>query len=158
MEPATRMNPLFDSNPRIDIAFLFGKFPDLALLERQGLSLDAIGNELIRRKLHKRSRQQRGLHAAGPEEPPEQLEWTRTKRALHEVICTGNPEFEAIRQRLRNHAGALTPHLLATLSLWLAGFLGMSLATVTPLVATVLFGIARDGIDGWFQPGEPLQA
>jgi hypothetical protein len=152
------MNPLFDSNPRIDIAFLFGKFPDLALLERQGLSLDAIGNELIRRKLHKRSRQQRGLHAAGPEEPPEQLEWTRTKRALHEVICTGNPEFEAIRQRLRNHAGALTPHLLATLSLWLAGFLGMSLATVTPLVATVLFGIARDGIDGWFQPGEPLQA
>lgn len=152
------MNPLFESTPRIDIAFLFGKFPDLALLERQGLSLDDIGNELIRRKLHKRARQQRGLHAAGPQEPPEQLEWTRTKRALHQVLCTANPEFEAIRQRLRNHAGALTPHLLATLSLWLAGFFGMSLATVTPLVATVLFGIARDGIDGWFHPAEPLNA
>jgi len=103
-------------------------------------------------------RQQRGLHAAGPQEPPEQLEWTRTKRALHQVLCTANPEFEAIRQRLRNQAGALTPHLLATLSLWLAGFFGMSLATVTPLVATVLFGIARDGIDGWFHPAEPLSA
>lgn len=150
------MNPTFGADPRIDVAYLFGKFPDLALLERQGLGLDAIGNELVRRKLHKHSRKHKTARAAGTE--ADQHEWLRTKEALREVFCTENPDFHEIRKRLREHSGALTPHLLASLSLWLAGHLGMSLTTVTPLVATVLFGIARHGVEGWCDLEESLGA
>lgn len=148
------MNPSFGADPRIDVGYLFGKFPDLALLERQGLGLDAIGNELVRRKLYKHSRNQR--IARSETGGPDQREWLRTKQALREVFCTDHPDFDDIRRRLRQHSGALTPHLLATLSLWLAGFLGMPLTTVTPLVATVLFGIARHGVEGWCGAEEPL--
>lgn len=148
------MNPPLGADPRIDVAYLFGKFPDLALLERQGMGLDAIGNELVRRKLHKHSRKHKSARAAGSE--TDLQEWVRTKEALREVFCTDNPGFNEIRKRLREHSGALTPHLLSTLSLWLAGFLGMSLTTATPLVATVLFGIARHGVEGWCDLQEPL--
>jgi hypothetical protein len=150
------MNPSFGADPRIDVAYLFGKFPDLALLERQGLGLDAIGNELVRRKLHKHSRRHKIARLEANE--PDQREWLRTKQALRELFCTDNPDFDEIRRRLNQHSGALPPHLLATLSLWLAGFLGMPLTTVTPLVATVLFGIARHGVEGWCGYEEALGA
>lgn len=148
------MSPPFGADSKIDVAYLFGKFPDLSLLERQGLGLDAIGNELVRRKLHKHSSKHKVARAAEPE--TNQREWLRTKEALREVFCSDNPDYNEIRKRLREHSGALTPHLLATLSLWLAGHLGMSLTTVTPLVATVLFGIARHGVEGWCDLEETL--
>lgn len=150
------MNPPFGADSKIDVAYLFGKFPDLALLERQGMGLDAIGNELVRRKLHKHSRKHKATRTDG--DGTDQREWLRTKEALREVLCSENPDFAEIRKRLREHSGALTPHLLATLSLWLAGHLGMSLTTVTPLVATVLFGIARHGVEGWCGLEESLGA
>lgn len=148
------MNHTLGTNPQIDVRYLFGKFPDLALLERQGFGLDAIGNELVRRKLYKHSRNQKITRFEGSE--PDQREWLQTKSALFEVFCTDHPDFEGIRRRLRRHSGAITPHLLGTVSLWLAGFLGLSLTTVTPLVATVLFGIARHGVEGWCGAEETL--
>lgn len=156
--PKNPMKPLFESDPRIDVSFLFGKFPDLALLERQGFHLDAIGNELVRRRQGKQARQKREPEVSDPKSSTELLDWSRIKAALHQIICTSSQDFEEIRGRLRNHAGATTPHLLATLSLWLAGFLGMSIATASPLVATVLLGIARGGVDGWYQIEEPVEA
>ncbi|MDB6080675.1 MAG: hypothetical protein JWO82_4422, partial [Akkermansiaceae bacterium] len=49
---------------------------------------------------------------------------------------------EDIRKRLVGAGDSSTLYVLSTLSLWLAGAMGMSVSVTTPVVATLLYAIA----------------
>lgn len=140
----------------IDPAFLQRKFPEIARLARQGEPWDQIGVAMLRGVQRSGSRQRgatigagsgtgfRSSLAAGPES-----EWAAAKSALHQLFCSDSEDLREIRQRLGDSAASATPLLLATLSLWLAGHSGKSVTRTTPLVATVLLGMALDEENIW---------
>ncbi|MEK7951337.1 hypothetical protein [Luteolibacter soli] len=124
-------------NLSIDKAFLLRKFPELARLLRQGYDPDEVGQAWLNRARQAASRQQSQRRHIGVEE-----DWEQAKEVLHQVLHTTNPDFNVIRGLLFARPGITTPVLVSTLSLWLAGHLGLSLTMVTPLVAVILYEIA----------------
>ena len=121
----------------IDEAYLLRKFPDLALLLRRGYPPDEVGQAWLNRARRAAPRQQSQRRQTGAEEDLEQA-----KAVLHQVLHTDNPDFQVIRGILFARPDVKTPVLVSTLSLWLAGHLGLSLGMVTPLVAVMLYEIS----------------
>jgi len=130
----------------IDRAYLLRKFPDLALLIRRGYHPDEVGQAWLNRARQTASRQQSQRRHIAAEE-----DWAQAKEVLHQVLHTDNPDFQDIRRLLFARPEVKTPVLMSTLSLWLAGHLGLSLTMVTPLVGVMLYEIAIAG-------GTPLEA
>ncbi len=140
----------------IDPAFLQKKFPEIAKMARQGEPWDQIGVAMLRGVQRAGSRQSGGLIgggsgsrfrsslATGPES-----EWAAAKAALRRLFCSDSEDLREIRQRLGDSSASTTPLLIVTLSLWLAGHLGKSVTRTTPLVATVLLGMALDEENIW---------
>jgi len=120
----------------IDEAYLLRRYPELARLIRQGYDPDEVGRAWLSRARQNTSRQQFQRKASADEE------WEQAKDVIHQVLHTDNPEFQVIRGLLFARPGISTPVLVSTLSLWMAGHLGMSLSIVTPLVAVILYEIA----------------
>lgn len=151
------MKSSLQNGNRIDVAFLRQKFPELARLEKRGFGWNDIGNTLA--LLTRRSGTRQQAHAAKSwTKSGTGDDWSAARNALQELLCTGSPELAEIRNRLKDSPPGTTPLLLSTLSLWLAGHLGKSVTLTTPLVATVLLGIARDGMDGWCTAVETASA
>jgi len=130
----------------IEVDYLLRKFPDLALLLRRGYDPDDVGQAWLNRARRAAPRQQSQRRHIGAEE-----DWEQAKSVLHQVLHTENPDFQVIRGLLFARPGIQTPVLVSTLSLWLAGHLGLSLTMVTPLVAVMLYEIATG-------EGSPLEA
>lgn len=135
--PKTTMASLHSRHLSIDEAYLFRKFPDLANLLRQGYHPDEVGVAWLNRAQRARSRQQSQRRHFGAAE-----DWAQAKEILHRVLHTDDPEFAVIRGRLFTRSSIRTPEIVSSLSLWLAGHLGLSLGTVTPLVAVMLYEVA----------------
>lgn len=121
----------------IDTSYLLRKFPDLARLLHQGHHPDEVGEAWLTRARRAASRQQSQSRHYGGEE-----DWPQAKAVLHQVLLTDDPDFHVIRDLLFSRPDIQTPALVSTLSLWLAGHLGLSLTMVTPLVAVMLYDIA----------------
>lgn len=122
----------------IDEAYLLRRYPELARLIRQGYDPDEVGQAWLNRAAQNASRQQFQRKASAEEE------WDQAKDVIHQVLHTDNPEFHVVRGLLFARPGITTPVLVSTLSLWLAGHLGLSLSIVTPLVAVILYEIAAE--------------
>ena len=121
----------------IDEGFLLRKFPDLALLLRRGYHPDEVGQAWLNRARRNAPRQQSQRRHIGVEE-----DWEQAKAVIHQVLLTENPEYHVIRGLLFARPEINTPVLMSTLSLWLAGHIGLSLTVVTPLVGVILYEIA----------------
>jgi hypothetical protein len=130
----------------IDPFFLQKKFPDIAKLANQGAPWDQIGIAVLQGVHRSGSRQQTASRS--PAITPG-ADWSTAKAALRRLFCSESEDLRDIRKRLSNSAISTTPHLLATISLWLAGHLGKPVTITTPLVATVLLGMVLDGEDVW---------
>ena len=129
----------------IDEGYLLRKFPDRAQLLRGGYHPDEVGQAWLNRARRAAPRQQSQRRHIGVEE-----DWEQAKQVLHQVLHTENPDFHVIRGLLFARPEVKTPVLMSTLSLWLAGHLGLSLTMVTPLVAVMLYEIGT-------AEGDPLE-
>jgi hypothetical protein len=77
----------------------------------------------------------------------EDLTWNRAKALAHAVIISNRPDYSAIRKQLGDWRNRSTAALLSTLSLWMAGTLGVSITAMRPMLATMLYGVAAAGGD-----------
>ena len=84
----------------------------------------------------------------------EAARWRMAKSLVYAVLASRDPQHDAIRQRLGNLQEPSTPRLLSTLSLWLAGKMGISVSATVPLVAVMLYAAAEAG-GTWDVLGEP---
>jgi hypothetical protein len=75
----------------------------------------------------------------------EPAHWLRGKHLVHAVLLSRDPYFSSIRKRLGSFKNLSTPELLFTLSLWLAGQLKLSVSATQPMVAVMLYAVARAG-------------
>ena len=77
---------------------------------------------------------------------PEPSKWSRAKNLIHGVFTRADPHHSAIRKRL-GLSNPSTSLLLQTLSLWLAGELGLSVTGTRPMVAVILYAVATSPTD-----------
>lgn len=73
-------------------------------------------------------------------------DWARGKELVHHLFASKGPDSDALRCRMRLQ-NASTPFLLHTLSLWLAGALGISVSFTLPMVAVMLYAVAKSPVD-----------
>jgi hypothetical protein len=129
---------------QIDIRYLTQQLPSLVSVERKRRTWDEHGAKVTLEALSgKRPLSQAGRGLSGKED----LTWNRAKALAHAVIISNKPEYSAIRKQLGDWRNRSTAALLSTLSLWMAGTLGVSITAMRPMLATMLYGVAATGGD-----------
>lgn len=124
--------------------YLKQQLPSLVSVERKRRTWDEHGVKVTLEALSgKRPLSQGGRGHSGKED----LTWNRAKALAHAVIISNRPEYSAIRKQLGDWRNRSTAALLSTLSLWMAGTLGVSITAMRPMLATILYGVAATGGD-----------
>ncbi len=130
----------------IDTRFLLRQVSSLNKVREHEQTWDEFGDGLARLKQWPPS----PVHLMDrlPEDPAASATWNMAKELVHGVITSEDPKNVAIRRRLGDLSQPSTPRLLTTLSLWLAGVLGLSVSKTSPMVATMLYAVAKSP-DDW---------
>lgn len=131
------------SGKRIDIPTLVRKVPLLALIQKRQSTWNEIGENLLSNAPKPRSqRRETGFSLEKSPTATAQSAWAGVKSEMFRLLATDAAEYEDIRKRLVGAGDSSTLYVLSTLSLWLAGAMGMSVSVTTPVVATLLYAIA----------------
>ncbi len=126
------------------MAYLIRQLPSLIDVERKRRSWDEHGEKVTRDFLSGRRplcRVDRSLSGR------EVFIWSRAKALAYSVIVSNRPEHSVIRKQLGDWRNRPTAALLSTLSLWMAGALGVSVTVAGPMLVTMLYGVAEAGED-----------
>lgn len=150
-----KSNPMTSSElpsaatPRIyvDTAFLLRQVSALVQVKRRRRTWNEFGEKVIEDYLSSSPKVRRPMTGAESAAGPEAIYWGMAKELVHSVVASQDPTYGGIRKRLGNLPTQSTPRLLSTLSLWLAGVLGISTSVTGPLVAAMLLGVAEAGGD-----------
>ena len=138
----------------IDTDFLLRQVAGLVQVKRKRRTWGEFGDKVVREYHGQASRVQPGRNGIEAEVVTESSEWGLAKELVHAVMANRDPRHDAIRKRLGNLQEPSTPRLLSTLSLWLAGVLGISTSATGPMVAAMLYAVGvADG--DWEVLGNP---
>ena len=132
---------------RIDVSFLVRQVAGLARVKMRRRTWNEFGEKVLKEYLSSSNLARIGWNPRNREVTPESTYWKMTRTLVHEVVATADPKHDMIRKRLGNLRDPSTRVLLSTLSLWLAGALGITTSVTGPLVAAMLFGVADAGGD-----------
>lgn len=130
-----------------DTAFLLRQVSGLALVKRRRRTWNEFGQMVIDDLQSSSPKGRKPRAGEDSTDASEATFWGMAKELIHSVVATQDPTYDGIRKRLGNLQEPSTPLLLSTLSLWLAGVLGISVSVTLPLVATMLYGVAETGGD-----------
>ncbi len=131
----------------IDMAFLLRQVTSLADVKRKRRTWNEFGEKAFQ-DLDRASPGSRRLKSRiEPDRASAASYWGMVKELVHAVVGSRDPAYDGIRRRLGDLREPSTPLLLSTLSLWLAGVLGISVSVTGPLVAVMLYGVAEAGGD-----------
>lgn len=111
--------------------FLLRLMPDLEAVRRRTRGWDDFGEKITTQKERYR----------GKTSTDESL-WIRAKRVVHTAMTNSDAIHAAIRTRV-HLSPKVSAFVLAELSLWLAGELGVSISVTKRLVAAMLIGVAE---------------
>lgn len=132
------LSPPRSPSIHIDHKFLLRKVAALVQVKRCRRTWNEMGETVLRDYISSaptpRVEAQVSLEAA---------HWRMAKSLVYAVLASHEPQHDAIRQRLGNLQEPSTPQLLSTLSLWLAGKMGISVSVTVPLVAVMLYAAAE---------------
>lgn len=147
----TLFTPVMSLSSAIDPSELLKVVPELALIEQRGYPWDAFGAALDKKL--------QGIGLSGDAGRTESSMlglqilpkdyWSSVKAETFELFCTRSKKYADIRQQLKSKAQATTVVLLGTFSVSLAKHLGTVTAIIMPLVATVLYAIAKLGVNAF---------
>lgn len=135
----------------IDTECLLRQISSLNQVRNQHFTWDEFGEKLARdfgvspEKFRVMSDDQVSCEA--PASSSEPSKWSRAKGLVHRVFTREDPSQLAIRKRLVL-SNPSTSLLLQHLSLWLAGELGLSVTATRPMVAVILYAVAKSPT-GW---------
>ncbi len=112
--------------------FLLRLMPELDAVRRKTRGWDELGEKIATQM--ERERRSKA-------EPDESL-WRRAKRVVHMAMTGSDAKNAAIRTRVSG-SPVISAGMLADLSLWLAGELGVTISVTKRLVTTMLVGVAE---------------
>lgn len=75
--------------------------------------------------------------------------WVEVKKEIYLLICTKNRKYSAIRAHFKKKSDASTTAIVGMLSATVATQLGAAAGIVTPLVALLLYGLLKVGVNSW---------
>lgn len=119
----------------------------LVQVKRRRRTWNEFGEKVIEDYLNSSPKVRRPITRGESADGAEATYWSMAKELVHSVVASQDPTYGGIRKRLGDLQNPSTPLLLSTLSLWLAGVLGISTSVTGPLVAAMLFGVAEAGGD-----------
>lgn len=122
-----------NTGEHLDAKFLLRQVPALARVKQGYRTWDEFGEKIARDF-------QGGSESTDPSAPSL---WSRAKELVHAVMAGSEPRFDPIRKRIGKLQKTATPALLSTLSLWLAGELGVSLSATQPMTAAALYAVSQ---------------
>lgn len=132
---------------RIDTVFLLRRVPRLSQVRRKRRTWNEFGEKVFY-DFEKSSPVRRQLASwVGLAAASDTTCWSMAKDLIHAVVARQDPRHDGIRKRLGNLHEPSTARLWTTLTLWLAGELGISTSVTGPLVAVMLYGVAEAGGD-----------
>jgi hypothetical protein len=118
-----------------DVIVLLRHVSILSKISARRYTWDELGESLMAQRVKARS-------AVGGGPDSQLTPWQAVKRDVFRVLATDDPEFAEIRRRIAGSGDPSTIAVLSTLSLWLAGRRGISTSLTTPIIGTLLYGIA----------------
>jgi len=133
---------------QIDMAYLLKKVRGLADVKARRRTWNEVGQRLELEVMPV----QRAYHLVPP--PVARGKWgapslwQEAKELVFAVMASGEPEFEAIRGRIRRGSSPTTQLLLSTLDVWLAGRLGVSVTITSQMAAVMLYAVSESPA-GW---------
>lgn len=81
--------------------------------------------------------------------------WSRLKEELHTLVCTDDPKYSDVRQKLVKAGKQPQILLVTTITAAVAPFLGIAAGALVTLCAALLYALARMGVSA-FCAGHPL--
>lgn len=75
--------------------------------------------------------------------------WAEVKKEIYLLICAKDRKYSAIRTHFKKKSNASTTAIVGMLSATVATQLGVAAGIVTPLVALLLYGLLRVGVNSW---------
>ena len=125
----------------IDADFLLQKVHSLRQVQQGHLTWNEFGEKIARSV----PGNYRRYHDHDPERAPAPgpTVWLSAKELVHAAMISQDLKYEQVRKRLIYFERPSTPSLFTTLSLWLAGKLGISVTTTQPMVAAMLYGVGQ---------------
>lgn len=141
----TALYPTATTHPQVLIVadYLLQKFPALQKMRIRNLTWNDLGEKIdssaqtINRPLNAMRK------APTNAEYPEPSYWVRARMLVHTVFTSQDFKYEKIRKRLIYSETPSTPAILTTLSLWLAGELGISVSVTKSMVAVMLYAVSQ---------------
>jgi hypothetical protein len=132
------------SGNRIDTSLLVRKVPLLSMIQKHQFTWNQVGENLLENAPKPRNhRRENGFSVEKSATATAQSSWAGVKSEMFRLLATDAPEYGDIRKRLVGAGDSSTLYVLSTLSLWLAGAMGISVSVTTPVVATMLYAIAQ---------------
>jgi hypothetical protein len=125
----------------LDSMFLMRQLPALSEVKHKRVGWNDLGARITREYQPKPPRNR--PKASHPDETgsPAGECWRRAKNLLHNIMATSDPENAPVRKRLGDFKNPSTAALFSTLSLYLAGKLGLSLTITQPMLAVMLYAV-----------------
>jgi len=127
---------------RINIGELVEVVPCLDLLECDNYSWQSMG-EALNVHLHGGGTASSDLPRRGPDH------WWLVRSELFALICTRAPGQSELRQKLQDNPHLSTSELLSLVSKVIAKRAEVDVGIITPLVATGLYAIRKQGSEAW---------
>jgi hypothetical protein len=141
--PALHTASVYPAKVQIDTEFLLQKVSELIQVKQNRLNWNEFGERIAGPhhvpQIPTRSARDQAKSAT----PPEPSDWCRAKELVHAVLASRDPKYEPIRTRLLHFDNPSTATLLSTLSLWVAGKLRLSVTIAQPMVAVMLYAVAK---------------
>jgi hypothetical protein len=82
--------------------------------------------------------------------------WAEVKKELYILLCTKDKKYADLRSRFSKDSGPATTTFVGMLSATIATQLGAVEGVVTPLIALLLYGMIKLGLNSWCNLQKPL--
>jgi hypothetical protein len=75
--------------------------------------------------------------------------WAEVKKEIYLLVCTKDRKYSDIRNHFKKKSTTSTTAIVGMLSATVATQIGAAAGLVTPLVALLLYGLLRVGVNSW---------
>lgn len=126
---------------QIDAAFLLRRVSELNHIKKRDLDWNEVGERILAGS--QQANKSIARRPGNEDDKTSASQWSLAKGLVHEVITSRSPNHDSVRRSMGGVQSPSTANLLSTLSLWMAGAMGLSTSLTVPMVAVILYAVGQ---------------